>query len=137
LSHILLGLQVFPTAHIMVTGHTSLEGTETYNQRLSQRRAEAVRTYMQLHGVDTGRIHILSMGEFSPAVSEPNEPQRGALRIPANELIRDRNRRAEVVFYDPSGTVNFLPRMAPMELSIPPLSLPVNRIRFSLLGEYL
>ena len=119
LSMVLDAMRVFTTAHIRITGHTSMEGTDEYNQRLSERRAQAVRAYLELQGIDPSRIHILAMGEHAPAVLEPAEPSPQSLRMPGNEAIRDLNRRAEVILYDPTGTNSFLPSFPPFVLTLP------------------
>ena len=60
------------------------------------------------------------MGEHAPAVVEPPEPARGrTLRPPADEAIRDLNRRAEIVFFDPTGTVPGVPTMPRLTLTVP------------------
>lgn len=120
-------MRMLPSVHIQITGHTSREGTDVHNDSLSRRRAEAVRDYLLLNGIDSSRIHLLWMGEHAPAVAEPPEPARRSLRLPADEAIRDMNRRAEVIFFDPSGKLDFLPASAPMILSAPDLSLSLPR----------
>jgi outer membrane protein OmpA-like peptidoglycan-associated protein len=51
-------------ADILITGHADARGTKEYNQKLGQRRADAVRQYMLSKGIDSGRIRILSRGEL-------------------------------------------------------------------------
>jgi outer membrane protein OmpA-like peptidoglycan-associated protein len=51
---------------VLVTGHTDRLGTEAYNQKLSQRRADAVRDYLVGKGVDKAKIETLGMGEKQP-----------------------------------------------------------------------
>ncbi|MFZ5589862.1 MAG: OmpA family protein [Pseudomonadota bacterium] len=54
---------------IMATGHTDRIGSEAYNQRLSQRRVDAVKKYMVSKGVDANRIQTAAKGESEPKVS--------------------------------------------------------------------
>lgn len=113
-------LQLFPTLEVQITGHTSLEGTEDYNERLSRSRAGMARDLLALRGIASSRIHVLAMGEYAPAVVEPPEPARGrTLRPPADEAIRDLNRRAELVFFDPTGTVPGVPTLPRLTLTVP------------------
>jgi OOP family OmpA-OmpF porin len=51
---------------VLVTGHTDRIGTQQYNQRLSERRADAVRDYLVSKGVPRDRIETLGMGKTQP-----------------------------------------------------------------------
>ena len=51
---------------VLVTGHTDRIGTQQYNQRLSERRADAVRDYLVSKGVPKDRIETLGMGKTQP-----------------------------------------------------------------------
>jgi OOP family OmpA-OmpF porin len=58
---------------VRIIGHTDRLGTPAYNQALSQRRAEAVRSYLVTSGrVDASRISATGMGEET-AVTKPGE----------------------------------------------------------------
>lgn len=57
---------------ILVTGHTDRIGTDAYNQKLSERRAIAVRNYLMAKGVDGGRIEAAGRGESEPVASCSN-----------------------------------------------------------------
>ena len=73
-------------SRIMVTGHTDTVGTAPYNQRLSERRAAAVRDFLVKEGLTQGQISTVGRGK-----SEPLVPTGDGVREP-------RNRRAEIVF---------------------------------------
>ena len=64
-----------------MTGHTDRLGSDAYNQKLSERRAEAVRDYLVSKGVPKDKIEAIGMGEKQPVVVRPEEPQ-GADRVP-------------------------------------------------------
>jgi len=51
---------------IMATGHTDRFGSESYNQRLSERRAEAVKAYLVGTGIDPNLITTEGKGETQP-----------------------------------------------------------------------
>jgi|KBSSwiStaDraftv2_1062776.scaffolds.fasta_scaffold79956_2 OOP family OmpA-OmpF porin len=51
---------------VLVTGHTDRIGSQQYNQRLSERRADAVRDYLVSRGVPRDRIETLGMGKTQP-----------------------------------------------------------------------
>jgi len=61
-----------PRTRIRISGHTSAAGTEEYNQKLSERRADAVRAYLVEEGViGPDRLTVVGYGQTRPAVYEP------------------------------------------------------------------
>lgn len=73
-----------PNLIVHVTGHADAIGSDYYNQRLSERRAESVGFALRDHGVSFGRIETSGMGEFEPIASN------------ATEWGRAQNRRVEI-----------------------------------------
>lgn len=71
--------------YIEVQGHTDATGAKDYNYRLGEERAEAVRRYLNQHGVALNRIGTISYGPDAPAA--PNESRDG----------RQQNRRVVLV----------------------------------------
>jgi OOP family OmpA-OmpF porin len=60
-----------PRAKIRIAGYTSASGTEEYNQKLSERRAEAVKAFLVKEGVVmTGRLSTVGYGEANPVAYE-------------------------------------------------------------------
>lgn len=57
-----------------IEGHTDARGSDTYNQRLSVRRADAVVTFLREHGADTSRFVIKGFGEANPRAADPYDP---------------------------------------------------------------
>lgn len=57
-----------------IEGHTDATGDETYNQRLSERRAEAVVNFLRELGADTSRLVVKGFGATSPRVDDPFDP---------------------------------------------------------------
>ena len=53
---------------VLVTGHTDRIGSDAYNQKLSERRANAVKKYLAGHGVEGARIKSEGKGESEPVV---------------------------------------------------------------------
>jgi len=51
---------------VLVTGHTDRIGTQQYNQKLSERRADAVRDYLVSKGMPKDKIETLGMGKTQP-----------------------------------------------------------------------
>jgi OOP family OmpA-OmpF porin len=52
-----------------ISGHADRLGTPSYNRRLSERRAEAVRDYLVEHGIDAHRIRARGLGSANPVTS--------------------------------------------------------------------
>ncbi len=69
---------------VVAVGHTDTTGPASYNQRLSVRRAEAVKAYLVSNGVPAGRIFTEGKGEMNPIAN--NDTRAG----------RAKNRRVEV-----------------------------------------
>ena len=60
-----------PKTHVRIAGYTSASGSEEYNQKLSERRANAVRDYLINEGIITeDRLDMIGYGELSPAKYE-------------------------------------------------------------------
>lgn len=74
-----------PSRNISIEGHTDSVGSDEYNEALSQRRAEAVKTALVAKGVGTERIAVRGLGKRVPIAS--NSTAQG----------RQLNRRVEVV----------------------------------------
>jgi outer membrane protein OmpA-like peptidoglycan-associated protein len=53
---------------VTITGYTDRLGTEAYNQKLSERRAAAVKSYLVGKGVASGRLDAIGRGEANPVV---------------------------------------------------------------------
>ncbi|MEA2625773.1 MAG: hypothetical protein QOD06_1818 [Candidatus Binatota bacterium] len=77
--------------HVSVEGHTDSVGSDEYNQRLSERRAEAVASALRDAGVSDRRLDTRGFGEKYPIA--PNETSSGK-DDPAG---RAKNRRVEVI----------------------------------------
>jgi OOP family OmpA-OmpF porin len=69
---------------IIAVGHTDSTGPAEYNQRLSERRAEAVKAYLVSKGIDANRIYTEGKGETQPVAD--NSTREG----------RAKNRRVEI-----------------------------------------
>jgi OOP family OmpA-OmpF porin len=65
--------------YINVNGHADRLGTAQYNQKLSEKRAEAVRAYLVSKGADAGKVEVFGFGKTLPVKPCPDAKQRGAL----------------------------------------------------------
>lgn len=73
-------LQDVPGARGVVEGHTDSAGSDTYNQALSQRRADAVRKYLVGKGVAENRLQTKGLGESQPAADNKTADGRAQNR---------------------------------------------------------
>lgn len=68
-------LNAYPQTRLQIAGHTDSSGSEQYNQPLSERRAEAVKTILVNYQVVPQRISTIGYGESQPIAS--NETASG------------------------------------------------------------
>ncbi len=83
------GLKKNAKAKVEIEGHTSSEGGEEYNQKLSEDRANSVRDYMIRKGISKDRVTAIGYGYSRPKAS--NDTEEG----------RKQNRRIEVRVTNP------------------------------------
>ena len=88
-----------PTYQVELKAHTDSHGSNEYNVRLSQRRAESARSYLASKGIADGRIITTHHGETNPiaknAISRGKDSPQG----------RQLNRRVVVSILDANGRV--------------------------------
>ena len=65
--------------YVNVNGHADRLGTPQYNQRLSEKRAEAVRAYLVSKGTDAGKVETFGFGKTLPVKSCPDQKKRSDL----------------------------------------------------------
>ncbi|MGE4442309.1 MAG: OmpA family protein [Desulfomicrobium sp.] len=77
-----------PRTHIRIAGYTSASGSDEYNQKLSERRANAVKDYLINEGIITAdRLSIVGYGEMSPARYEASPQDRLSAAAKANMRV--------------------------------------------------
>ena len=80
LDDIAAALQADPSiTDVDITGYTDRLGSSKYNQKLSERRANAVREYLISHGVDAKRLKAYGKGEKNPVVTDCHQKKRSEL----------------------------------------------------------
>jgi len=87
LDNLASNLSSFGDSKLLLVGHTDSVGTDAYNLDLSRRRAVAVASYLEAHGVSSGRVSTAGRGETEPIA--PNSTDAG----------RQQNRRVEIAVY--------------------------------------
>ena len=63
-----------------VVGHTDSSGTDAYNQKLSERRAQSVATYLEGKGIAVGRLKASGAGESEPIADNKTKEGRAQNR---------------------------------------------------------
>jgi hypothetical protein len=84
-------MKEIPEANVEVQGHTDIIGTEDYNQKLSEQRAETVTKYLIKKGIAKDRLRAVGFGTRRPLAD--NESDEG----------RAKNRRVELIPFDKDG----------------------------------
>lgn len=85
LAHIVTLLRQNPDLKLEIQGHTDSQGADSYNMTLSQKRAETVKSFLQLFGIQGERLQAKGYGETEPVASNDNDQGRA------------KNRRVELV----------------------------------------
>ena len=78
---------------VLIEGYTDSVGTEDYNQGLSERRADSVKSYLAGQGIGSIRLSASGKGESDPVAS--NDSAAG----------RQQNRRVEVIISNPAAAL--------------------------------
>jgi len=91
LDNVVSALQSQPERTALVEGHTDSQGARAFNMELSQRRAEAVRSYLISHNIAADRVRAQGVGPDRP-VADNKSPEG-----------RANNRRVEIILSPPSS----------------------------------
>jgi OOP family OmpA-OmpF porin len=77
---------------VVATGHTDAVGSDSYNERLSLRRAEAVKAYLVSTGTQANRIYVEGKGEKQPVADNTTADGRAQNRRVQVEVVAARTR---------------------------------------------
>jgi len=80
-------LNKYENTNVLVEGHTDATGSDSYNQKLSEQRAQSVTSFLLAQGVASSRLTTMGYGESQPIAD--NSTAAG----------RQQNRRVEVAIY--------------------------------------
>lgn len=86
-------MKKYPERRVMVEGFTDSVGSDQYNLRLSERRANAVREALMARGIEAERIEIRGYGKAFPVATN------------ATAAGRQLNRRVEIIISDETGAI--------------------------------
>lgn len=78
---------------IIAVGHTDSVGNDSYNQRLSVRRAEAVKAYLVSKGIEKNRVYTEGKGEKQPVADNKTAEGRAKNRRVEIEVVGTRANR--------------------------------------------
>lgn len=81
-------LKDYPDIKIEISGHTDSRGNDEFNRALSQRRAESVRNYFILKGVDSSRLTAIGYGEERPIADNSSASGRAQNRRTEFRLLQ-------------------------------------------------
>ncbi len=87
-------LNKYPDTDLEIQGHTDNTGTDNYNKGLSERRAQAVASYLTNHNISSKRVKTVGFGETVPKYTNDTESGRSENRrvnflITANEKMKN------------------------------------------------
>jgi len=93
LSKLVTFLNQYPDRTVAIEGYTDSVGGEDYNQELSERRANSVKSYLARQGIGAARLSASGRGDSDPVAE--NDSAAG----------RQQNRRVEVIISNPATSL--------------------------------
>jgi outer membrane protein OmpA-like peptidoglycan-associated protein len=79
----------YPNLEVLIKGHTSSEGDADYNQKLSEKRAFAVKNYLMNNGIDAKRLTAQGFGETKLLMSDDSEDNKRLNRRIEFEVVKE------------------------------------------------
>ncbi|OGA85247.1 MAG: hypothetical protein A2711_09340 [Burkholderiales bacterium RIFCSPHIGHO2_01_FULL_63_240] len=77
---------------IIAVGHTDSVGSDAYNQKLSEKRAQAVKDYLTSKGTDASRVYVEGKGEKQPVADNKSADGRAKNRRVEIEVVGTRTK---------------------------------------------
>jgi OOP family OmpA-OmpF porin len=94
LAPVVTALKGNPAQRVVLEGYSDSKGSDSYNQKISQKRSDAVKIFLVQSGVKPERISSRGLGEANPVATN------------ATEDGRRRNRRVEVMIVEDQRTAS-------------------------------
>ncbi len=93
LANLAVILNKYDDTNVLIEGHTDADGTEEYNQKLSERRAVAVRSFLATQSVYAARMTTMGYGESQPVADNDSaagkaQNRRVEVGIMANDKLK-------------------------------------------------
>lgn len=107
-------LSVYQQFNVSIEGHTDNTGSEDHNMKLSQQRADNVKSFLVEQGIDAGRLTAKGLGMTRPIAD--NKTKEG----------RQKNRRVDLVIQDKALQDVPAPAGAPAEAPAAPAAEPAK-----------
>ena len=107
-------LSVYQQFNVSIEGHTDNTGSEDHNMKLSQQRADNVKSFLVEQGIDAGRLTAKGLGMTRPIAD--NKTKEG----------RQKNRRVDLVIQDKALQDVPAPAEAPAEAPAAPAAEPAK-----------
>lgn len=122
-----------PAIDIEIQGHTDSKGTDAYNQKLSERRAQSVVKYLGEKGVANERMDAVGYGESMPVADNATDEGRELNRRVELKVVGDKSTALPaatpvptlIPAYTPEPTMAPLPSATPVATPAPvPMAAP-------------
>jgi OOP family OmpA-OmpF porin len=119
--------------NVVANGHTDRAGSVSYNQRLSQRRADAVKNYLLTKGLDVSKITAVGKGKSQPTLKPTDCRGPGMTRAAVIACLQP-DRRVEVEVsgtkvIDPNAPISAKPVAAQPKPEAEPAAKPAPKAK--------
>jgi outer membrane protein OmpA-like peptidoglycan-associated protein len=86
----------YPENVVLIEGHTDSDGTDEYNQKLSERRAAAIENYMRSKQLDIANLSSVGYGESQPIAPNDTKENKAKNRRVEIKISADENRARQL-----------------------------------------
>jgi outer membrane protein OmpA-like peptidoglycan-associated protein len=87
LTDLAASLKKYPNTEVLIVGHTDAQGSDSYNEDLSRRRADSAKRFLTSQGIASARLRTEGRGETEPVGSDAQN-RRVEIAIFADEATR-------------------------------------------------
>lgn len=94
-------LEKYPDSEVFIVGHTDSDGSDQYNQALSERRARSAAAYLVSQGITGSRVGTKGLGETEPVASNDSDAGKATNRRVEVAIFASKAYRDKVVKANP------------------------------------